>query len=234
MSLIKKALLVIALTFTAGVATSHAQYYELANQIPQMLRPALSGSFNYRGFAEASFTGGLGTNAVNSLEFSTTQGFKYSNWFFMGVGTGVNVLFSSYKTGDIPDNYNPGYRPGNGNYNDTYSHNTTGVILPLYSDFRFNFGQDKNVGFFIDLRLGASFLIGKSYLNTPDGVLSNSEGLYLRPTVGLRIPTNSKNTKQAINIGVTYQLITNNYWNWNWNYGSTTLNSLGASVSYEW
>lgn len=222
---------VIAASFAA---TAKAQYYELANQIPQMIQPALSGSFNYRGFAEASFTGGLGTNSVNSLEFSTTQGFKYSNWFFMGVGAGVNVLFSNYKDSDRPDGYNPDYRPSGGNFNSSYDRNDTGVLIPLYSDFRFNIGQESNVGFFIDVRLGASFLVGKSYMNTPDGILNNSEGFYLRPSVGLRIPTNNKDTRQAINIGVTYQLITNNYWNWNWYYNSTTLNSLGASISYEW
>lgn len=234
MSVLKKSIILIGVLAASFASTAKAQYYELANQIPQMIQPALSGSFNYRGFVEASFTGGIGTNAVNSLEFTTTQGFKYSNWFFMGVGAGVNVLFSNYKDSDRPDGYNPDYRPGNGGYNSNYGRNDTGVMIPLYSDFRFNFGQEKNVGFFIDVRLGASFLVGKSYMNTPDGVLNNSEGFYLRPSVGMRIPTNSNDTRQAINIGVTYQLITNNYWNWSWYYNSTTLNSIGASISYEW
>lgn len=234
MFLLRNSIIALAIGATLGASEAHAQYYEIANQIPQLISPALSGSFNYRGFAEASFTGGVGTNAVNSLEFSTTQGFKYNSWFFMGVGAGVNVLFSNYKDSDRPDGYNPDYRPGNGGYNTGYGHNDTGVLIPLYSDFRFNMGQEKNVGFFIDLRIGASFLVGKNYMNTPDGVLSNSEGFYFRPTVGMRIPTNSNDTRQAINIGVAYQLITNNYWNWSWNYNSATLNSIGASISYEW
>lgn len=234
MSIVKKSLIALAVVALSGVGTAKAQYYELANQIPQMIQPALSGSLNYRGFVEASFTGGFGTNAVSSLEFSTTQGFKYSNWFFMGVGAGVNVLFSSYKDDDRPDNYVPDYRPGNGDYNSSYGRNDTGVMIPLYSDFRFNIGQEKNVGVFFDVRLGASFLVGKGYMNTPDGVLSNSEGFYFRPAIGVRIPTNGKNSRQAINFGVAYQLITNNYWNWNWNYNSTTLNSIGTSISYEW
>lgn len=234
MSLLKKSFVALVALTLSGVGSAKAQYYEIANQIPQLISPALSGSFNYRGFAEASFTGGVGMNAVNSLEFSTTQGFKYSSWFFMGVGAGVNVLFSNYKDSDRPDGYNPDFRPGNGGYNSNYGRNDTGVMIPLYSDFRFNLGQEKNVGFFVDLRIGASFLVGKSYMNTPDGVLNNSEGFYLRPSVGMRIPTNIKDSRQAINIGVTYQLITNNYWNWNWYYNSTTLNSIGASVSYEW
>lgn len=232
MSILKRTLILSAIAVATCGSVSHAQYYQLANQIPQMLSPALSGSFNYRGFVEASFTGGLGTNAVNSLEFTTTQGLKYGDWFFMGVGAGANILMSNYKDSDRPDNFNPGYNPGN--YNDSYSHNSTGVMIPLYSDFRLNFGQAKNVGFFVDLRLGAAFLVGKNYMYTPNGILNNSEGFYLRPSIGMRIPTNNNNSKQAINIGVTYQLITNNYWNWGWNYNSTTLNSIGASLSYEW
>lgn len=229
-----KSIAVLGLVAVIGVPAANAQYYELANQIPQMITPALSGSFNYRGFVEASFTGGVGKNAVNSLEFTTTQGFKYSDWFFMGVGAGVNVLFSNYKDGDRPDGYNPGYYPDNGDYNGNNGTHDTGVMIPLYSDFRFNIGGEKNVSFFIDARVGAAFLVGKSYLRTPDGLLSNDEGFYFRPSVGLRIPTNSNDTRQAINIGVTYQLFTNNYWNWGWHYDGTTLNSIGASVSFEW
>lgn len=239
MAIFRNSLMILALASAAsfsstGSGEAHAQYYQLANQIPQMIQPALTGGFNYRGFVEASFTGGLGSNAVNSVELTTTQGLKYSNWFFMGVGAGVNVLFSNYKESDLPGNYNPGYYPGNGNYNPSYNHNTTGVMIPLYSDFRFNFGQEKNVGFFVDARLGAAFLVGKNYLNTPNGIINNSQGFYFRPTVGIRIPTNGNDSRQAINVGVSYQLITNNYWNWNWYYSSTTLNSLGASISYEW
>lgn len=236
MSTLRKVTVASVAALLAGICAvpAKAQYYEIANQIPQMITPALSGSFNYRGFAEASFAGGVGNNAVNSLEFSTTQGFKYSNWFFMGIGAGVNILFSNYKDSDRPEGFNPGYRPGNGDYNSSYKWNDTGVVIPLYTDFRFNIGQESNVNFFIDLRVGASFLVGKNYLQTPDGILSNNEGFYFRPTLGLRIPTNNKDYRQAINIGVCYQLITNNYWNWSWYYDSCTLNAIGASVSYEW
>ena len=30
-----------------------AQYYEIANRLPGLIRPALSGSLNYKGFIEA-------------------------------------------------------------------------------------------------------------------------------------------------------------------------------------
>ena len=82
-------ILVISLSFT-GVAK--AQFYEIANQIPQLLSPALSGSFNYKGYVEVSYLKGVGSDIFDFVDFSTTQGFKYRNWFFMGVGAAVDVI----------------------------------------------------------------------------------------------------------------------------------------------
>lgn len=224
-------LMVGVLTSLCGVA--HAQYYDMANQLVNMVQPALSGGLNYRGFLDAGFTGGMGRNGCNSLEISTTQGFKYGSWFFMGVGAGVNIVFAgqgdfvAYSQGHDAAYWGDGFRPN-------YAQRDTGVVIPLYSDFRFNIGQEQNVNFFIDVKLGAAFLVGKSYLRTPDGLLDNSEGFYFKPGVGVRIPINSKNTRQAINIGVTYQLITNNYWTYGGYYDDTTINSLGATIGFEW
>lgn len=50
----------------------------------------------------------------------------------------------------------------------------------------------------------------------------------------MRIPVNASNPRQAVNIGVTYQLITsNNNWTY-WDDNSATLNGLGLSIAYEW
>lgn len=223
--------LIISIVALSGAASARAQYYDMANQLVSMVQPALSGGFNYRGFLDAGFTGGIGRNGCNSLEISTTQGFKYSDWFFMGVGAGVNVIFAG-QGDDIHTSSSPGHW-GNG-FRPDYKQRDTGVVIPLYSDFRFNIGGEKYTSFFIDLKLGAAFLVGKNYLLTPDGVLDNSEGFYFRPTAGVRIPVNSKNTRQAVNIGVTYQLITNNYWNYGGYYNNTTINSIGATVGFEW
>lgn len=45
-------LLIVFLSFTF---VAKAQFYEIANQVPQLLSPALSGSFNYKGYIEASY-----------------------------------------------------------------------------------------------------------------------------------------------------------------------------------
>lgn len=86
-------LLVIALAFLLPLHVS-AQYYQIANQLPQLISPALSGSLNYKGFVEVSGLAGVGHNRANVIDFSTTQGFQYSSWFFMGVGAGVDVVMA--------------------------------------------------------------------------------------------------------------------------------------------
>ncbi len=93
----KSRLNAISLAIMIGSASASAQYYQIANQIPQMLQPALSGSLNYKGFVDASYVKGIGQRNADFLELTTTQGFQYSSWFFMGVGAGVK-LFSPIPT----------------------------------------------------------------------------------------------------------------------------------------
>lgn len=226
-----KALIIAAVTSIP--ATAAAQYYEIANQLPALISPALSGSLNYKGFVEAGYTKGMGRYQADFLDISTVQGFRYSSWFFMGVGLGVDILFSHVNDGFGFDSPESGY----GSYErDRYygrSSTSTAVMTPVFTDFRFNLGKgDNRPSFFIDLRVGCSFLIGNDYVRINDGYLTNREYFYLRPTAGVRLPVNRKNTKQAVNVGLTYQLLTADYWYYGRN--ASTLNSLGASVSFEW
>lgn len=87
----------MALVLAAPKAS--AQYYEIATQLPQLISPALSGSLNYKGFVELSGTAGIGNNRVNDIGISTTQGFRYASWFFMGVGAGVDVVMAQQPDG---------------------------------------------------------------------------------------------------------------------------------------
>lgn len=207
----------------AGSAGASAQYYELANQLTNVIQPALTGSVGYKGFVELSGTAGLGTNKANFVGLSTSQGFRYASWFFMGAGIGIDAVIT-------PDNG----RPADNGY--VKSTSATRAMLPLFSDFRFTFGNDVGqVKAFIDLKIGSAWLLGDSWLNFPDGYLSNNAQFFFRPTVGLRIPLSAKSPGQAFNIGVTYQLLTsgNNYYD-GWRYGSVTLNNLGVTIGFEW
>lgn len=201
-----------------------AQYYQIASQLPSLISPALSGSLNYRGSVEFSGLAGLGHNRANDLSLTTSQGFQYATWFYMGVGLGVDLMMAQQPDNWIP---NPGY--------DYMYHkgDKTKVMIPVFTDFRFNIGSMERTSFYIDVKLGASWLIGSSYLRMADGCLSNGTQFLLRPSMGVRIPTSSSNPKQAFNIGLTYQLLTSNN-NYYWNSNSLTLNNLGVTVSYEW
>ncbi len=201
-----------------------AQLYEIANRIPSLISPALSGSLNYKGFVEGGYSKILGNYDADFLEISTSQGFRYSGWFYMGVGMGADILFSHKN--DQWGNWN-----GNTGFDTQHSSTTTAVMLPLFTDFRFKLGGE-GASFFIDLKVGCSFLLSDKYISIGNGYLTNQEYFYLRPSMGIRIPTNSKNSKQAVDIGINYKLLTSNYWN-SWS-RHITLSGLGVSVAYEW
>lgn len=221
----KLGVIAVLLLSIFGSMTASAQYYEIANRLPSLIQPALSGSMRYKGFLEAGYSKTLGNYDGDFLEISTSQGFQYADWFYMGVGIGVDVLFAHKNNnwGNGWDDPDYGYRHGA---------MTTAAMLPLFTDFRFNIGGANAASFFLDLKVGCSFLLSNKYIEIGNGYLTNQQYFYLHPAIGLRIPTNSQNPKQAIDIAVSYKLLTSNYWN-SWN-RSVTLNGIGASIAYEW
>lgn len=215
---------------------AQAQYWEAASQLQSLISPALSGSGKYKGSVEVMGVAGVGSSKLNHVEISTSQGYQYADWFYMGAGLGVDIVRSSVTPLDY--DYDPMAAPQGWNGWDSprYGHKKTGVMLPVFTDFRFNIPLGSSRGaasMFVDLRLGATWLLGNNYIETDDGWLSNSTNFYFRPAIGARIPVSSSNPRQAVNVGVAYLLITsgNNYWY----YGNTqTLSSIGATVSFEW
>ncbi len=208
-----------------GASNAKAQYYQIAEQIPDLLRPALSGAFNYKGIVEAHYLKGIGANNVDFAGISTSQGFKYGSWFFMGAGLGVEGAFSH-----LSDNFAFADSPI---YGQTYS--TSAVMIPIFTDFRFNIGSQTSTSFFAGIKLGCSFLASTNNLKVNNGYMTSQQYFMLRPSMGVRIPlqtSNNNNGKQAFNIGITYQLLTSNYW-YNY-YSNISVNSLGLDVSFEW
>lgn len=228
--------LIVSVVALTGIPAM-AQYYELANRLPGLIQPALSGSLNYKGFIETSYTQGLGHYKANFLTVSTSQGFRYSNWFYMGVGVGVDFLFSNVNDNwgdDWADSANP-----ESGFDTTHSSSVHAVMIPLFTDFRFNIGGNpvngvagSSAAFFIDLKIGCSFLCSDDYIRINNGYLTNQEYFYLQPSMGVRIPVSRNNPKQAFDIGISYKLLTSNYWN-RWQ-RSVTLNSLGVTAAFEW
>lgn len=197
-----------------------AQYYQMVNQATDMISTAIRGGANYRGFFDVSYVKGIGDKQANFLEFSTSQGIKYGNLFFMGVGAGVDMMHTEI-------NNNP-YAPTD--------HATTqnSVMIPLFTDFRLNLGSPSALGFFIDLKVGAGFYVSNDYILVGDGYINSSSSFYLKPGIGFRIPVSKTNPKLAVNVGGTYQLLTNSYWYNPGRNNNISLSSFGLNVGFEW
>lgn len=225
MKIYLKSLLLIFI-LGSGIFSANAQFYQIANQLPGLIRPALSGSLNYKGYADVSYLKGLGNRQIDFVSISTSQGFRYNNWFYMGVGIGVDIAMS-HTNGDF------GY--GNVTNNSYWNHGykTSGVMIPVFTDFRFNIGKTTSASFYADVRLGASFLMGNNYIAVADGFITSREYFYLKPSAGVRIPIGTSG-KQAVDIGLTYQLLTSNYWYNTPSPYNVTLSSLGATVAFDW
>ena len=221
-----KTLIAVTLSvITASATMADAQYYQIANALPSLISPALSGSMAYKGFVEVSGLGGIGVNRANFIGISTSQGFQYSSWFFMGAGIGVDIAMArNNENRTNPDTYSPYYNDNNAD---------TVAMIPVVSDFRFSIPAGQAVSFYIDAKIGAAWFLGDDYLQLHDGSMGHGAQFFLQPSVGLRIPVNSSNSRQAINFGVTYRLLTSGN-NYSWYDRTLTLNSFGASIAFEW
>lgn len=220
----KKLFFTILLAVTGFSLPVDAQIYDAINTLQSVISPALSGSGRYKGYVEAGYSHTLSKYNGDFLEVSTSQGYQYNNWFFMGAGMGADVLFSHPGS-----HWNEGMTtppPGQRGYA------KTAVMLPLFADFRFLIGSTAKTSFFLDLKVGASFLLSNKMIAIGDGFLTNREYFFLDPSIGLRLPCNKKNPKQAVDVGIRYKLLTSEYW---YNYSNNiTLQSLGAFVAFEW
>lgn len=220
MKLLKSIAVGAAVALACGAA--HAQYYQIANQLTNLITPALSGSLSYKGFVELDGIGGVGPNRANFIGINTTQGFQYASWFYMGVGMGIDVAMARNVDQAHPD----------GGYYGLHTSKTM-AMLPLFSDFRFNFGPSNGVSAFLDAKVGAAWFLGDNYLGLYDRCMGHGAQFFLQPTLGVRIPVSATNPDHAMNIGVSYRLITSNN-NYSWNSNTATLNGFGVSVAYEW
>ena len=212
------------LTIMALPFVAEAQIYEAINTLQSVLSPALSGSGRYKGYVDAGYSHTLSRYNGDFIEISTSQGYQYNNWFYMGAGLGFDLLLS-----------HPGSHWNEGMETpppDMRGWSKIAPMLPLFADFRFLIGGTSNISFFLDLRLGCSFLLSNKNIAIGDGFLTNREYFFLNPSIGLRLPCNKKNAKQAVDVGVKYKLLTSNYW-YNYN-NNITLQAIGAFIAFEW
>ena len=218
----KKILAILLLAVTSLTVTANAQVFEAINTLQSVISPALSGSGRYKGWVEGGYSHTLAKYNGDFIELTTTQGYQYNSWFFMGAGLGVDLLLS--------------HKGSHWNEMETFppskDYTLTAPMLPLFADFRFLIGDTSNISFFLDLKVGCSFLLTNKYVAIGDGYLTNREYFFLNPAIGLRLPCNSRNPKQAVDVGVRYKLLTSNYW-YNYN-NNITLQAIGAFIAFEW
>lgn len=143
----------------------------------------------------------------------------------MGAGVGFDLLLThkGNQWGDMTTNPAELEKKG---------YSTTAPMIPIFTDFRFLIGDTSNISFYLDLRVGCSFLVTNKLVAIGKGYLTNREYFFLNPSLGIRLPCNKKKPKQAVDVGVKYKLLTSNYW-YNVN-NNITLQAIGAFVAFEW
>ncbi len=214
----------LVLAFTLCLSTSlgaKAQYYQIADQLQNMLSAIFTGGSSYKGFVDASYMRSIGNNRVDFAEITTTHGCSMASWFFMGAGLGVEAMMARNDGVTFEERWQ-----ATNSYRSTVE---TIWTMPVYIDFHITIGGTENVGMFADFRVGSAFKLSDKALAVSDGYISTNEFVYLRPSVGMRIPIGEKS---AVNIGLSYKLLMSNYWYED--YSDITLHALGLNVGLEW
>lgn len=203
----------------------HAQIGEIVNGLTNVALPVLRGGHGYKGYVEMDYTRGFGNFRSNFGTFATSQGYMFNDWFYMGGGIGVDLLWSKTDKGwTLPDDGSNGWH--------SHEFDNTAWMIPIFSDFRFIFGNPSQLSFFLNLRIGAAFLCSDNYVRIGNGYLTDNSYFYLQPAAGIRIPVSTTKPRQAIDVGIHYRLMTSRDWS-TWEYNSA-INGFGASISYEW
>lgn len=184
-------------------------------------------SCRYKGFIEVGYTAGVSTYKASQLDILTTHGMAFDN-LFIGVGTGVNIIYPNDKNLMTDNNWHQS------DYYGSYKENA--VFIPLYLDLKYNFGNTSSVVPFVDVKLGATFLASDNEVYINDGWMDNRTSLLFSPTIGLRVPLGNS---AAFNFGVTYNLISQKYYYYDYWDGPVysdgiAIHSLGCRFSLEW
>ena len=135
----------------------------------------------YHGFADVGYDYCISDLAPATISVTTSHGYQFSPFVFLGAGIGFDFTGSAEYSGEIKDI--TGY---------PYEKRDATVDIPLFFNGRFNFTKTKAVPF-IDLRAGA-------YVN-------NEGGYYINAMLGCRISL-SDNSGLSFSVGVKGRKIT--------------------------
>lgn len=179
---------------------------------------------SYKGFLEGGYTAGVGKYKLNSIDVFTTHGIAVNPQLFFGIGSGAQILSSTEQSTIDWKNHNK----------DTYKPKDSGVMIPIYFNFRYCFKSEGITPWF-DAKAGVSFLTS-NHLSVGDDYLDNDVSMFISPAIGVRFPLG----KCGLNLGLVYNYTTQrfNYYDrvrrvWVERYG-ISLHNLGARISLEW
>ena len=210
--------LVVILLFSALMSATamHAQF----SRIVQMSQAQQATSvFSYKGFADVSYTAGIGHYRAGKFEATTSHGLSSGN-LFLGAGLGIDILKTETESG--------------GRWEEDMKLSDNAYMIPLFLDFRYS--GNSPIAAYIDLKTGISFLTGDDYITINDGILDNDVSFYLSCSFGARFALGSRS---AFNVGVTYSLISQRYYGYDdyfyyHDYNGISLHGIGITAGFEW
>lgn len=121
----------------------------------------------YRGFADFAYSVGVGDYSIDRLEFSTSHGYQFNPYLYLGIGAGVNYFYD-FEIASIPLFVNPRVDF------------PTGKINP-FLDLKIGYTVSSNIqGFYLSPSIGARFSLQNQVgLNLGIGyTMQNIEGSY--------------------------------------------------------
>lgn len=118
----------------------------------------------YKGIVELGYQIGMGEYGLDRLKFNLVNGYQINPYFSVGIGTGLRYYF-----------------------------NSKAALIPVFSDFRANF-MDNKVSPFLSLGFGYSFNASNNF----KGI-----GILLNPSAGVSFKVSNKS---SVNIGIGYEI----------------------------
>lgn len=188
----------------------------------------------YRGFFDWNLGFGFGGNASIATDddrmavyalrpwaefgMTTSHGYQINRNLYVGVGAGVNFMFSHAYDRGIYGDYDYNWETGDYSIKSAWHYTNNyvefaGFQFPFFVDVRWDFGLGNRIAPFIGLKMGYQInlavdqdyeLFGSYNVLGPVTDLwvyhHNVNGFFLQPTIGLR---RSIGAKRAVNLGLT-------------------------------
>lgn len=117
---------------------------------------------SYRGFIDAAYSVGVGDYKFNRVEMSTSHGYQFNPYFFIGGGLGIHFMFPYYEAMGMEI---------------ALDERSNKVDIPVFANVHCNFTK-WIVSPFMDFKGGA--------------FVTNSGGMYINVSVGCRFAVNEK------------------------------------------